>query len=150
MRDALSMFDKAVSFCGTTLDFLCGPRRSTCWITTPIPVLRRCCSQATTSTMLVNSVRCFRKVFGTNLHGRTQQPPHTTRPAGWPNAPDAAADRNDGTLLEHYRTQAGACNVSSCSRSHLPSDGLDGKISVVNQRLLVPSLGLIIAGLGQK
>ena len=49
MRDALSMFDKAVSFCGKALDTATSPRRSTSWTTTPTSASRRCCSRATMS-----------------------------------------------------------------------------------------------------
>ena len=56
-----------------------------------------------------------------------------------------------GTLLERYRTQAGACNVEFLFGAISILTELDGKIrQSSNQRLLV-ELGLMkIAGLGQK
>ncbi|MFR9251080.1 MAG: hypothetical protein ACLVK4_14810 [Alistipes shahii] len=56
-----------------------------------------------------------------------------------------------GTLLERYRTQAGACNVEFLFGAISVLTELDGKIrQSSNQRLLV-ELGLMkIAGLGQK
>jgi len=61
MRDALSMFDKAVSFCGARLEYKSSSRRSTCWTTTPISTSPTCCSAATTSRRCGCSTRCSPK-----------------------------------------------------------------------------------------
>ena len=118
MRDALSMFDKAVSFCGKALDY-----------------------RNVAQTLNVLDYDTYFGVTEMLLAGNyVDTRPETLR-----------LIEMTGTLLERYRTQAGACNVEFLFGAISCLTELDGKIrQSSNQRLLV-ELGLMkIAGLGQK
>ena len=150
MRDALSMFDKAVSFCGTTLDY-----RN---VAQPLNVLDYDTYFSVTEMLLagnyVDVLVTFDTVLSKGFSGQTftaglnrhmrdllmAKRPETLR-----------LIEMTGTLLERYRTQAGACNVEFLFGAISILTELDGKIrQSSNQRLLV-ELGLMkIAGLGQK
>ena len=150
MRDALSMFDKAVSFCGTTLDY-----RS---VAQTLNVLDYDTYFGVTEMLLagdyVRALVAFDEVLSKGFSGQTfmaglnrhmrdllvAKRPETLR-----------LIEMTGTLLERYRTQAGACEVGFLFGAIACLTELDGKIrQSSNQRLLV-ELGLMkIAGLGQK
>ena len=150
MRDALSMFDKAVSFCGTTLDY-----RN---VAQTLNVLDYDTYFSVTEMLLagnyVDVLVTFDTVLSKGFSGQTftaglnrhmrdllmAKRPETLR-----------LIEMTGTLLERYRTQAGACNVEFLFGAISVLTELDGKIrQSSNQRLLV-ELGLMkIAGLGQK
>lgn len=150
MRDALSMFDKAVSFCGTTLDY-----RN---VAQTLNVLDYDTYFSVTEMLLagnyVDVLVTFDAVLSKGFSGQTftaglnrhmrdllmAKRPETLR-----------LIEMTGTLLERYRTQAGACNVEFLFGAISILTELDGKIrQSSNQRLLV-ELGLMkIAGLGQK
>ena len=150
MRDALSMFDKAVSFCGTTLDY-----RN---VAQTLNVLDYDTYFSVTEMLLagnyVDVLVTFDTVLSKGFSGQTftaglnrhmrdllmAKRPETLRPI-----------EMTGTLLERYRTQAGACDVEFLFGAISCLTELDGKIrQSSNQRLLV-ELGLMkIAGLGQK
>ena len=150
MRDALSMFDKAVSFCGTTLDY-----RN---VAQTLNVLDYDTYFSVTEMLLagnyVDVLVTFYTVLSKGFSGQTftaglnrhmrdllmAKRPETLR-----------LIEMTGTLLERYRTQAGACNVEFLFGAISILTELDGKIrQSSNQRLLV-ELGLMkIAGLGQK
>ena len=150
MRDALSMFDKAVSFCGTTLD-----SRN---VAQTLNVLDYDTYFSVTEMLLagnyVDVLVTFDTVLSKGFSGQTftaglnrhmrdllmAKRPETLR-----------LIEMTGTLLERYRTQAGACNVEFLFGAISILTELDGKIrQSSNQRLLV-ELGLMkIAGLGQK
>ena len=150
MRDALSMFDKAVSFCGTTLDY-----RN---VAQMLNVLDYDTYFSVTEMLLagnyVDVLVTFDTVLSKGFSGQTftaglnrhmrdllmAKRPETLR-----------LIEMTGTLLERYRTQAGACNVEFLFGAISILTELDGKIrQSSNQRLLV-ELGLMkIAGLGQK
>ena len=150
MRDALSMFDKAVSFCGTTLDYRNVARtlnvldydtyfRMTdlLWAGNYIEAL------VAFDEVLSNGFSGQTFMAGLNRHMRDllmAKRPETLR-----------LIEMTGTLLERYRTQAGACSVEFLFGAIALLTELDGKIrQSSNQRLLV-ELGLMkIAGLGQK
>ena len=150
MRDALSMFDKAVSFCGTTLDYRNVARtlnvldydtyfRMTdlLWTGNYIEAL------VAFDEVLSNGFSGQTFMAGLNRHMRDllmAKRPETLR-----------LIEMTGTLLERYRTQAGACSVEFLFGAIALLTELDGKIrQSSNQRLLV-ELGLMkIAGLGQK
>ena len=150
MRDALSMFDKAVSFCGTTLDYRNVARtlnvldydtyfRMTdlLWAGNYIEAL------VAFDEVLSNGFSGQTFMAGLNRHMRDllmAKRPETLR-----------LIEMTGTLLERYRTQAGACSVEFLFEAIALLTELDGKIrQSSNQRLLV-ELGLMkIAGLGQK
>ena len=150
MRDALSMFDKAVSFCGKALDY-----RN---VAQTLNVLDYDTYFSVTEMLLagnyVDTLVPFDSVLsrgfsgqpfmgGLNRHMRDllmAKRPETLR-----------LIEMTGTLLERYRTQAGACSVEFLFGAISCLTELDGKIrQSSNQRLLV-ELGLMkIAGLGQK
>ena len=150
MRDALSMFDKAVSFCGTTLDY-----RN---VAQTLNVLDYDTYFSVTEMLLagnyVDVLVTFDTVLSKGFSGQTftaglnrhmrdllmAKRPETLR-----------LIEMTGTLLERYRTQAGACDVEFLFGAISCLTELDGKIrQSSNQRLLV-ELGLMkIAGLGQK
>ena len=150
MRDALSMFDKAVSFCGTTLDYRNVARtlnvldydtyfRMTdlLWAGNYIEAL------VAFDEVLSNGFSGQTFMAGLNRHMRDllmAKRPETLR-----------LIEMTGTLLGRYRTQAGACSVEFLFGAIALLTELDGKIrQSSNQRLLV-ELGLMkIAGLGQK
>ena len=150
MRDALSMFDKAVSFCGTTLDYRNVAQTlnvldyDTYFGVTEM-LLRGDYAEALVTFDAVLSKGFSGQTFmaGLNRHMRDllmAERPETLR-----------LIEMTGTLLERYRTQAGACNVEFLFGAISILTELDGKIrQSSNQRLLV-ELGLMkIAGLGQK
>ena len=150
MRDALSMFDKAVSFCGTTLDYRNVAQTlnvldyDTYFGVTEM-LLRGDYAEALVTFDAVLSKGFSGQTFmaGLNRHMRDllmAERPETLR-----------LIEMTGTLLERYRTQAGACSVEFLFGAISVLTELDGKIrQSSNQRLLV-ELGLIkIAGLGQK
>ena len=150
MRDALSMFDKAVSFCGTTLRY---PE-----VAQTLNVLDYDTYFNVTQLLLegnyVEALVAFDQVLcrgfsgqtfmaGLNRHMRDllmSKRPETLR-----------LIEMTGTLLERYRTQAEACSVEFLFGAISILTELDGKIrQSSNQRLLV-ELGLMkISGLGQK
>ena len=150
MRDALSMFDKAVSFCGTTLDYRNVAQTlnvldyDTYFGVTEM-LLRGDYAEALVTFDAVLSKGFSGQTFmaGLNSHMRDllmAERPETLR-----------LIEMTGTLLERYRTQAGACSVEFLFGAISVLTELDGKIrQSSNQRLLV-ELGLMkIAGLGQK
>ena len=150
MRDALSMFDKAVSFCGTTLDYRNVAQTlnvldyDTYFGVTEM-LLRGDYAEALVTFDAVLSKGFSGQTFmaGLNRHMRDllmAERPETLRLIEMP-----------GTLLDRYRTQAGACSVEFLFGAISVLTELDGKIrQSSNQRLLV-ELGLMkIAGLGQK
>ena len=150
MRDALSMFDKAVSFCGTTLDYRNVAQTlnvldyDTYFGVTEM-LLRGDYAEALVTFDAVLSKGFSGQTFmaGLNRHMRDllmAERPETLR-----------LIEMTGTLLERYRTQAGACSVEFLFGAISVLTELDGKIrQSSNQRLLV-ELGLMkIAGPGQK
>lgn len=150
MRDALSMFDKAVSFCGTTLDYRNVARTlNVLDYDTYFHVTEQLLA-GDYSGVLVEFDEVLSKGFsgqtfmaGLNRHMRDllmAKRPETLR-----------LIEMTGTLLERYRTQADACEVEFLFGAISGLTELDGKIrQSSNQRLLV-ELGLMkIAGLGQK
>ena len=122
MRDALSMFDKAVSFCGTALDY-----RN---VAQTLNVLDYDTYFSVTEMLLagnyVDVLVAFDSVLSKGFSGQT-------------------------FMSGMNRTQAGACSVEFLFGAISVLTELDGKIrQSSNQRLLV-ELGLMkIAGLGQK
>ncbi len=150
MRDALSMFDKAVSFCGTQLDYRnVAQTLNVLDYDTYFSVTERLVSGDYVS-VLVTFDEVLSKGFsgqtfmaGLNRHMRDllmAKRPETLR-----------LIEMTGTLLERYRAQAEACNVEFLFGAISCLTELDGKIrQSSNQRLLV-ELGLMkISGLGKK
>lgn len=150
MRDALSMFDKAVSFCGTALDY-----RN---VAQTLNVLDYDTYFGVTEMLLagnyVDTLVTFDTVLSKGFSGQTFMAGlnRHMRDLLMAKQPDTLRlIEMTGTLLERYRTQAGACSVEFLFGAISVLTELDGKIrQSSNQRLLV-ELGLMkIAGLGQK
>ena len=150
MRDALSMFDKAVSFCGTTLDY-----RN---VAQTLNVLDYDTYFRVTDLLLAGDYATvlieFDTVLSKGFSGQTFMAGlnRHMRDLLMAKQPDTLRlIEMTGTLLERYRTQAGACEVDFLFGAISVLTELDGKIrQSSNQRLLV-ELGLMkISGLGQK
>ena len=150
MRDALSMFDKAVSFCGTTLDY-----RN---VAQTLNVLDYDTYFGITEMLLagdyVGALVSFDAVLAKGFSGQTFMAGlnRHMRDLLMASRPETLQlIEMTGTLLERYRTQAGACSVDFLFGAISVLTDIDGKIrQSSNQRLLV-ELGLMkIAGLGQK
>ncbi len=150
MRDALSMFDKAVSFCGTTLDY-----RN---VAQTLNVLDYDTYFGITEMLLagdyVRALVSFDAVLAKGFSGQTFMAGlnRHMRDLLMASRPETLRlIEMTGTLLERYRTQAGACSVEFLFGAISVLTDIDGKIrQSSNQRLLV-ELGLMkIAGLGQK
>ena len=150
MRDALSMFDKAVSFCGTTLRY---PE-----VAQTLNVLDYDTYFNVTQLLLegnyVEALVAFDQVLCRGFSGQTFMAGlnRHMRDLLMAKRPETLRlIEMTGTLLERYRTQAEACSVEFLFGAISILTELDGKIrQSSNQRLLV-ELGLMkIAGLGQK
>ena len=150
MRDALSMFDKAVSFCGKALDY-----RN---VAQTLNVLDYDTYFGVTEMLLagnyVDTLVTFDSVLSRGFSGQTFMAGlnRHMRDLLMAKRPETLRlIEMTGTLLERYRTQAGACDVEYLFGAISCLTELDGKIrQSSNQRLFV-ELGLMkIAGLGQK
>ncbi len=150
MRDALSMFDKAVSFCGRTLDY-----RN---VAQTLNVLDYDTYFDLTEQLLagdyVQALVSFDTVLSKGFSGQTFMAGlnRHLRDLLMAKRPETLRlIEMTGTLLERYRTQADACDVGFLFGASALLTELDGKIrQSSNQRLLV-ELGLMkICGLGQK
>ena len=149
MRDALSMFDKAVSFCGAKLNYKD--------VASTLNVLDYDTYFKATDLLLagnyVDALMLFDEVLskgfspqvfisGLNAHMRDLL---------MSKGPAVSLVEFTGTLVERYKAQAAACNELFLFNAIALLTEADGKIrQSSNQRLLV-ELGLMkIAGLGQK
>ena len=150
MRDALSMFDKAVSFCGKALDY-----RN---VAQTLNVLDYDTYFGVTEMLLagnyVDTLVTFDSVLSRGFSGQTFMAGlnRHMRDLLMAKRPETLRlIEMTGTLLERYRTQAEACSVEFLFGAISILTELDGKIrQSSNQRLLV-ELGLMkISGLGQK
>ncbi len=150
MRDALSMFDKAVSFCGTTLDYR--------HVAQTLNVLDYDTYFGVTEMLrtgnYVEALVSFDQVLSKGFSGQTFMAGlnRHMRDLLMAKRPETLRlIEMTGTLLERYRVQAEACGVEFLFGAIALLTDLDGKIrQSSNQRLLV-ELGLMkIAGLGQK
>ncbi len=150
MRDALSMFDKAVSFCGTTLDY-----RN---VAQTLNVLDYDTYFGVTQMLLagdyVQALVAFDEVLAKGFSGQTFMAGlnRHMRDLLMAKRPETLTlIEMTGTLLERYRTQAQACTTEFLFGAIACLTEVDGRIKLSsNQRLLV-ELGLMkIAGLGQK
>lgn len=150
MRDALSMFDKAVSFCGRELRYQ--------EVAQTLNVLDYDTYFHVTERLLagdyVQALLSFDEVLTRGFAGQTFLAGLNRHLRDLLVAKDAATLRlieMTGTLLERYRVQAEACDVAFLFGAISVLTELDSKIrQSSNQRLLV-ELGLMkIAGLGQK
>ncbi|WP_295907239.1 DNA polymerase III subunit gamma/tau [uncultured Alistipes sp.] len=150
MRDALSMFDKAVSFCGTSLDYR--------HVAQTLNVLDYDTYFGITDRLLagnyVEALVAFDEVLSKGFSGQTFMAGLNRHMRDLLMAKRHETLRlieMTGTLLERYRAQAEACEVGFLFGAISILTELDAKIrQSSNQRLLV-ELGLMkISGLGQK
>ena len=150
MRDALSMFDKAVSFCGTSLDYR--------HVAQTLNVLDYDTYFGITERLLagnyVEALVAFDEVLSKGFSGQTFMAGlnRHMRDLLMAKCPETLRlIEMTGTLLERYRAQAEACEVGFLFGAISILTELDAKIrQSSNQRLLV-ELGLMkISGLGQK
>ncbi len=150
MRDALSMFDKAVSFCGTTLDY-----RS---VARTLNVLDYDTYFDMTDLLLhgdyAAALIAFDGVLSKGFSGQTFMSGLNRHMRDLLMAKQADTLRlleMTGTLLERYRTQAEACDVEFLFATISILTELDGKIRQSSNGRLLVELGLMkIARLGQK
>ncbi len=150
MRDALSMFDKAVSFCGTTLEYKS--------VAQTLNILDYdtyfSITESLTAGSYVDALIAFDRVLssgfsaqtfmaGLNAHCRDLLMAKNPASLGLMEYTEALTDR--------YRRQAESCSIEFLFGTITVLTEADGKIKQSsNQRLLV-ELGLMkIAGLGQK
>ena len=150
MRDALSMFDKAVSFCGTSLDYR--------HVAQTLNVLDYDTYFGITDRLragnYVEALVAFDEVLSKGFSGQTFMAGlnRHMRDLLMAKRPETLRlIEMTGTLLERYRAQAEACEVGFLFGAISILTELDAKIrQSSNQRLLV-ELGLMkISGLGQK
>ena len=150
MRDALSMFDKAVSFCGKALDY-----RN---VAQTLNVLDYDTYFSVTEMLLagnyVDTLVTFDSVLSRGFSGQTFMAGlnRHMRDLLMAKRPETLRlIEMTGTLLERYRTQAGACSVEFLFGAISCLTELDGKIrQSSNQRLFVELALMKTAGLGQK
>ena len=149
MRDALSMFDKAVSFCGQTLEY-----RN---VAQTLNVLDYDTYFKMTELLLagnyVDALLLFDKVLSNGFSGQIFMAGlnQHLRDLLVAKGPAISLIEFTGTLLERYRAQAANCDPGFLFGAISLLTEADGKIrQSSNQRLLV-ELGLMkIAALGQK
>ena len=149
MRDALSMFDKAVSFCGTTLGFK--------EVAQTLNVLDYDTYFQITDMLLggnyVDALLLFDRVLANGFSGQIFMAGlcQHMRDLLVAKGPAISLIEFTGTLLERYRSQAERCDNDFLFGAISLLTDADGKIrQSSNQRLLV-ELGLMkIAVLGQK
>ncbi|MBQ5904146.1 MAG: DNA polymerase III subunit gamma/tau, partial [Alistipes sp.] len=150
MRDALSMFDKAVSFCGTTLDY-----RS---VAQTLNVLDYDTYFRMTELLLggnyTEALVAFDEVLSKGFSGQTFMAGLNRHLRDL-----LMARQNDtlkliemtGTLMERYRAQAQVCEAEFLFGAISILTELDGKIRQASNGRLLVELGLMkIARLGQK
>lgn len=150
MRDALSMFDKAVSFCGRSLRYR--------EVAQTLNVLDYDTYFRMTETLVagdyLGALLDFDRVLARGFSGQLFM-------AGLNrHLRDLLVARNEatlrlleftGTLMERYRTQAAACTPEFLFGAISLLTDLDGKIRQSSNGRLLVELGLMkIAGLGQK
>ncbi len=150
MRDALSMFDKAVSFCGTQLDYRNVART--------LNVLDYDTYFGITRQLLegdyVSALVAFDDVLSKGFSGQTFMAGlnRHMRDLLMAKRPETLRlIEMTGTLLERYRAQAEACTVEFLFGAIAILTELDGKIRQSSSQRLLVELGLMkISGLGQK
>ena len=149
MRDALSMFDKAVSFCGTTLEY-----RS---VAATLNVLDYDTYFRFTEMLLggdyVNALLEFDRVLAKGFSGQIFMNGFNKhmRDLLVAKGPAASLIEYTGALLERYRTQAAQCPAAFLFGAISLLSDADGRLRTSsNQRLLVELTLMKIAALAQK
>ncbi len=149
MRDALSMFDKAVSFCGTTLEY-----RN---VAQTLNLLDYDTYFRFTDMLLqgdyVNALLEFDRVLAKGFSGRTflgglNQHMRDLLVA---KGPAISLIEYTGSLMERYRSQAERCDAAMLFGAISLLTEADGNLRTAsNQRLLVELTLMKIAAIGQK
>ena len=149
MRDALSMFDKAVSFCGTSLEY-----RS---VAQTLNVLDYDTYFRFTDMLAkgdyVNALLEFDRVLAKGFSGQIFMNGLNQhfRDLLVAKGPAVSLIEYTGALLERYRTQAAACEPNFLFGAISLLSEADGKLRTAsNQRLLVELTLMKIAVIGQK
>ena len=149
MRDALSMFDKAVSFCGTSLEY-----RS---VAQTLNVLDYDTYFRFTEMLAkgdyVNALLEFDRVLSKGFSGQIFMNGLNQhfRDLLVAKGPAVSLIEYTGTLMERYRTQAAACEPNFLFGAISLLSEADGKLRTAsNQRLLVELTLMKIAVIGQK
>jgi len=150
MRDALSMFDKAVSFCGTALEYK--------QVARTLNVLDYDTYFGVTEMLLAgnytDALVAFDRVLSRGFSGQTFMAGLNRHMRDLLMAKHPETLRlieMTGTLLERYRAQAEACSAEFLFGAISLLTELDGKIRQSSDRRLLVELGLMkISGLGQK
>lgn len=150
MRDALSMFDKAVSFCGTELRYQ--------EVAQTLNVLDYDTYFSITETLLggdyIAALLSFDGVLARGFSGQTFMAGlnrHLRDLLVARNEPSLRLLEFTGTLMERYRVQASACPPEFLFGAISLLTDLDAKIRQSSNGRLLVELGLMkIAGLGQK
>ncbi len=150
MRDALSMFDKAVSFCGTTLDY-----RN---VAQTLNVLDYDTYFGVTERLLagdyVQALIAFDAVLARGFSGQTFMAGlnrHMRDLMMAKRAETLPLIEMTGALLDRYRTQAEACTVEFLFGAIAILTEVDGRIRQSSSQRLLVELGLMkLSGLGQK
>ena len=150
MRDALSMFDKAVSFCGTTLDYHS--------VAQTLNVLDYDTyfnlTELLTAGRYTEALVAFDEVLSKGFSGQTFMSGlnRHLRDLLMAKQPDTLRlIEMTGALLDRYRTQAQQCEAEFLFGAISILTELDGKIRQSSNGRLLVELGLMkIARLGQK
>ena len=149
MRDALSMFDKAVSFCSGRLDYKD--------VAKTLNVLDYDTYFSMTDMLLagdyVKALMLFDEVLSKGFSGQTFMAGlnEHMRDLLLAKGPAASLIELTGTLLERYRSQAGRCHEHFLFGAINILTDADGRIRQSSNRRLLVELGLMkIAGLGKK
>ena len=149
MRDALSMFDKAVSFCSGRLDYKD--------VAKTLNVLDYDTYFSMTDMLLagdyVKALMLFDEVLSKGFSGQTFMAGLNEHMRDLLLAKGLAASLIEltGTLLERYRSQAGRCDEHFLFGAINILTDADGRIRQSSNRRLLVELGLMkIAGLGKK
>ena len=149
MRDALSMFDKAVSFCSGRLDYKD--------VAKTLNVLDYDTYFSMTDMLLagdyVKALMLFDEVLSKGFSGQTFMAGlnEHMRDLLLAKGPAASLIELTGTLLERYRSQAGRCDEHFLFGAINILTDADGRIRQSSNRRLLVELGLMnIAGLGKK
>lgn len=150
MRDALSMFDKAVSFCGRELRYQeVAQTLNVLDYDTYFQITERLLAGDYVQTLLM-----FDEVLSRGFAGQTFLAGLNRHLRDLLVAKDPQTLRlieMTGTLLERYRMQAEACDVGFLFGAISILTELDSKIRQSSDQRLLVELGLMkIAGLGQK
>lgn len=149
MRDALSMFDKAVSFCGTTLEYRT--------VAQTLNVLDYDTYFRFTDLLAhgdyVNALLEFDSVLSKGFSGQIFMSGlnQHMRDLLVAKGPAISLIEYTGTLMERYRSQAEHCDTNFLFGAIALLSDADGRLRMAsNQRLLVELTLMKIAALGQK